>query len=202
VLCSAFAASACCLRFAKFLEIFCTKLVSQSRTTTNISLFNNTHMSGQHKGRGEHVVKKQALDVPKDPAGFTVAFDVAQEAEIQDFFNKFGFVVVRDVLTQEACNNTLDEIYSILENGTKFKRNDVGTWSSWPADSIEVINSTNTSYICYLFMSTHICMEKYKYITSTSPITRDPLLTLFTEVRIPSQAPCLHRSILEEPPEP
>eukprot|EP00026_Physarum_polycephalum_P010707 Phypoly_transcript_10881.p1 GENE.Phypoly_transcript_10881~~Phypoly_transcript_10881.p1 ORF type:complete len:355 (-),score=70.03 Phypoly_transcript_10881:129-1193(-) len=95
------------------------------------------HQGEKGKGKGEHVVKKPALAVPRDPEGFTVAFDVTQEAEIQDFFNKFGFVVVRDVLTQEDCKNTLDEIYSILENGTQFKRGDVGTWSNWPADSIE-----------------------------------------------------------------
>jgi hypothetical protein len=92
------------------------------------------------KGGGDHYVPpKPTLEVPKDPAGYTVAFDVTQEAEIQDFFNKFGFAVVRDVLTGADCSATLAEIYSILEAGTHFKRNNIGTWANWPADSIEVI---------------------------------------------------------------
>jgi hypothetical protein len=44
--------------------------------------------------------------------------------------------VVRDVLTQEDCDQTLEDIYSILEADGKFERNNPDTWHNWPADAI------------------------------------------------------------------
>ncbi len=43
---------------------------------------------------------------------------------LQEFFDHFGFVVIRNALTPEDCQKTVSEVFSILENGTNhlFKR--------------------------------------------------------------------------------
>lgn len=91
-----------------------------------------------NNNKKEAFVPKPALEVPKEANGLAVSFDIKQEAEIQEFFNKYGFVVVRDVLTPKDCKATVGDIFSILEDGTGFKRDDITTWSKWPGDSIEV----------------------------------------------------------------
>lgn len=99
------------------------------------------HRGGFNHGnynKKEAFIPKPAIEVPREANGLVVSFDISQEAEIQAFFDKYGFVVVRDVLTPKDCKATVDDIFSILEDGTGFNRKDVTTWSKWPADSIEV----------------------------------------------------------------
>jgi len=94
-----------------------------------------------HRGKGRDQVKEErktpTVVVPLDDFGYTESFLADQAGEMQQFFDKYGFVVVRDVLTPQACEETLNEIFSLLENGTGFIRSNVDTWSRWPADSIE-----------------------------------------------------------------
>jgi ectoine hydroxylase-related dioxygenase (phytanoyl-CoA dioxygenase family) len=77
------------------------------------------------------------MHVPVDEEGYTVSYRVDQEREIQEFFDTYGFVVTRDVLSQEDCSATLEDIFNILETYSGFYRGDIHTWSNWPADSIE-----------------------------------------------------------------
>lgn len=57
------------------------------------------------------------------------------EEKILNFFQNFGFVVIRDVLTAEDCQRTMDEIMDLMERHTndQFKRQDRSTWVHWPA---------------------------------------------------------------------
>lgn len=51
----------------------------------------------------------------KDSHGYTVSFGVDQREEIQQFFDKYGFVVVKEVLTEKDCKATLDDIlYNLI----------------------------------------------------------------------------------------
>ncbi|KYQ88466.1 WD repeat protein [Tieghemostelium lacteum] len=51
------------------------------------------------------------------------------------FFKKFGFLVVRDVLTKDDCDKTCSEIFNIIESKSpKFKRNDTSTWDEFPKE--------------------------------------------------------------------
>eukprot|EP01129_Flabellula_baltica_P013993 TRINITY_DN6609_c0_g1_i1.p1 TRINITY_DN6609_c0_g1~~TRINITY_DN6609_c0_g1_i1.p1 ORF type:complete len:347 (-),score=59.44 TRINITY_DN6609_c0_g1_i1:13-1029(-) len=80
------------------------------------------------------------LYVPIDEEGYTQSFSIQDDNDLmesKDFFDEFGFVVYRDVLTHEACESTLSEIFDIMESSSGFQRDEIGTWDHWPTDSIE-----------------------------------------------------------------
>jgi len=96
-------------------------------------------------------LKKIYYPVPADPNenDFVMSFTVNQVAEYKQFFNDFGFVVIRDILTTGDCNATIDDIWNYLENKRwvnpkyltpeflvegKINRNDPQTWINkyWP----------------------------------------------------------------------
>ncbi|GAM20633.1 hypothetical protein SAMD00019534_038080 [Acytostelium subglobosum LB1] len=86
--------------------------------------------------------------VPKDGDGYSWSFSLDQFDETamvaagnnvqnnpQEFFNRFGFVVVRDVLTGDDCDRTVSEIFDIIESKSpRFKRNDRSTWDHFPTE--------------------------------------------------------------------
>eukprot|EP00339_Tiarina_fusa_P027695 CAMPEP_0117040964 /NCGR_PEP_ID=MMETSP0472-20121206/28636_1 /TAXON_ID=693140 ORGANISM="Tiarina fusus, Strain LIS" /NCGR_SAMPLE_ID=MMETSP0472 /ASSEMBLY_ACC=CAM_ASM_000603 /LENGTH=329 /DNA_ID=CAMNT_0004751843 /DNA_START=1 /DNA_END=987 /DNA_ORIENTATION=+ len=78
-------------------------------------------------------------DFPYDSqdSRFSESFAIDQEAEIKEFFNEYGVVVIRDVLTSEECQATVQDIIRILEDNSGFRYNDPSTWNSWPANGIE-----------------------------------------------------------------
>ena len=58
------------------------------------------------------------------------------------FFEEYGFVVIRDVLSKAECEATIDEIWSYIETGAfrgkptpvGIKRDDPSTWDDgWPS---------------------------------------------------------------------
>lgn len=76
----------------------------------------------------------QKLNLPKDNDGFVQDFSVDQVDEIQAFFEKYGFVVVRQVLTEKECNKSIDEIWEFLQRRYKtIERDDPRTWNKWPS---------------------------------------------------------------------
>lgn len=76
---------------------------------------------------------------------------------ILKFFETYGFVVVRDVLSALECQNTVASVFDLLEAGVsmsllipsrisshlqqnnRFDRNDISTWSAWPSDGMEKV---------------------------------------------------------------
>lgn len=52
-----------------------------------------------------------------DDDGFVVSFQITQKEEITKFFEMYGFVVVRDVLSDDEINETIDEFFLSFENG-------------------------------------------------------------------------------------
>ncbi len=52
-----------------------------------------------------------ALTAPVDANGFVTSFDIADHSAISLFFEQFGFVIIRDVLSKEDIEDTLDEFY-------------------------------------------------------------------------------------------
>ena len=79
------------------------------------------------------------VPVDKDSPQFTTSFsfDEDSDLEIVRFFETFGFIVLRDVLSHEACEDTVDSLFSILENHSSFKRSKASTWSAWSSHGIE-----------------------------------------------------------------
>eukprot|EP01094_Clydonella_sp_ATCC50884_P024855 TRINITY_DN6354_c0_g1_i1.p1 TRINITY_DN6354_c0_g1~~TRINITY_DN6354_c0_g1_i1.p1 ORF type:complete len:334 (+),score=80.37 TRINITY_DN6354_c0_g1_i1:186-1187(+) len=81
------------------------------------------------------------FDIPRDDEYlYTQSFTVDEledaEGEARAFFDSFGVVVVRDVLSREECNATMSDIYGVLEAEVEgFDRKDVSTWERWNARS-------------------------------------------------------------------
>jgi len=76
----------------------------------------------------------------QDPS-YIKSFDLSlpnAEQEILSFFDEFGFVVVRNVLTEQQCNNTTNDLFSTIESlsGSKFNRSSPSTWSNWPSQGL------------------------------------------------------------------
>eukprot|EP00608_Synchroma_pusillum_P000081 CAMPEP_0198443448 /NCGR_PEP_ID=MMETSP1452-20131203/70101_1 /TAXON_ID=1181717 /ORGANISM="Synchroma pusillum, Strain CCMP3072" /LENGTH=551 /DNA_ID=CAMNT_0044164085 /DNA_START=55 /DNA_END=1710 /DNA_ORIENTATION=- len=68
---------------------------------------------------------------PLTADGFVQDFDVSDEAGIRHFFDTYGFVVVRDAVSRQACEDTIDEVWgSLAVRGVD--RHDSETWESWP----------------------------------------------------------------------
>ena len=50
--------------------------------------------------------------VPNDEDGFAHSFQVEQSEDIRNFFDTYGYVVVRDVLTEEEITSSRDEFFN------------------------------------------------------------------------------------------
>jgi len=89
--------------------------------------------------------------IPTDPSNsdFVQSFTVEQITEYKKFFHEFGFVVIRDIMTTEDCEATVDDIWKYLGkkgwiptkhltaeylNEGIITRNDPHTWINkyWP----------------------------------------------------------------------
>jgi len=74
----------------------------------------------------------------EDPA-YVKAFDVEDAEGIKAFFEEYGVVVVKDVLSTSQCEATIDDIWGYLETGgwssyaeSEIRRDDPSTWNNWP----------------------------------------------------------------------
>ncbi|CAK9077140.1 unnamed protein product [Durusdinium trenchii] len=79
------------------------------------------------------------MDIPRDvrDPNFAVAFSVEDVEAAQSWMAKYGFVIFRDVISEEDCRATRNEIWSYLESKVPgFRRDDPETW--------RVLSETNT----------------------------------------------------------
>lgn len=53
--------------------------------------------------------------VPLDEEGFVVSFSSEQTEEYLAFFQRWGFIVVSDALTEEQCHETFEEMWGDIE---------------------------------------------------------------------------------------
>ena len=77
----------------------------------------------------------QLASLPVDADGFIVSFRVEQQEEMLAFFEKHGAVVVADVLSDEECQRSIEEVWLFLREmcHPTIDRNKPETWSTkWP----------------------------------------------------------------------
>jgi hypothetical protein len=86
----------------------------------------------------------ESLICPKDSEGFIVSFQVHEVEGIKKFFDEYGLVVVRDILSKEECEKTEDEVWDYIKQScydanrylvliSILFRNDPSTWQhNWP----------------------------------------------------------------------
>ncbi len=79
--------------------------------------------------------------IPRDDEGYVKAFpiymgddekeEMKNKQEIQEFFDKYGVVVLKDLLTEKELENTREEIWDYMEETySKFKKDDTSTWKN------------------------------------------------------------------------
>jgi len=79
-------------------------------------------------------VYEPSPQVPVDEEGYVQAFYVNEVQNIQQFWDKFGFVVIRECLTTEECTLSEKEAWDFIErHHPEIKRNDSHSWESWPS---------------------------------------------------------------------
>ncbi|UJR38237.1 hypothetical protein I4U23_030910 [Adineta vaga] len=77
-------------------------------------------------------------DLPVDSDGFIISFTVEQQDEILAFFEKHGAVVVSNVLTDEQCQRSVDEVWLFLREmfNEEIEADKPESWSNgWPSFS-------------------------------------------------------------------
>ncbi|CAF1285785.1 unnamed protein product [Rotaria sordida] len=80
----------------------------------------------------------QPAPLPIDADGFIVALSIDQPEEILKFFEKHGAVVVANVLTDEQCERSVDDVWHFLQEmfNPDIRRDQPETWSyKWPSFS-------------------------------------------------------------------
>lgn len=84
-----------------------------------------------------------SYEIPKTDGVYCDSFKIDETEKILNFFDHYGFVVIEEALSKQECEDTLSDVYDIIEKTTdgKFKRDDESTWSNWPTDSIERFGS-------------------------------------------------------------
>jgi hypothetical protein len=102
---------------------------------SNIASTQSIKPSKIHISRGDDETFHPA-PLPVDTDGFIVAFNVDQEEEILTFFEKHGVVVVANVLTEQECERSVDDVSKLLQEmyHPNIQRDQPETWNSkWPS---------------------------------------------------------------------
>ena len=76
--------------------------------------------------------------LPLDSDGFIVSFNLEQEEELLKFFEKHGVVVISNVLTDEQCQRSVDEVWLFLKEmfNQNIDADKPETWATgWPTFS-------------------------------------------------------------------
>ncbi|CAF1274188.1 unnamed protein product [Didymodactylos carnosus] len=90
-----------------------------------------------HLSAGDDEVFEPA-SLPIDSDGFIVAFTIEQQEEILKFFERHGVVVVSNVLTNEQCERSIDDVWTFLQElfNPDIQRDKPESWSyRWPSFS-------------------------------------------------------------------
>ena len=76
-------------------------------------------------------------DLKVQPDGYMKSFTIHEVNEYKQYFDKHGFVVIRDVITSTECSASIDEVWiSLQEKNPTIDRNKPETWTEryWPKD--------------------------------------------------------------------
>lgn len=83
-------------------------------------------------------INLQFIELPRDPDDyrFIKSFDVDESMEILEFFQEYGFVVIKNALTSNECCSTISEMFEhVKKSCPSFDPNDKNTWSEWKSES-------------------------------------------------------------------
>jgi hypothetical protein len=82
-------------------------------------------------------MENKYFELNVEPDGYMKSFTVDEKEDYKTFFDKYGFVVIRDIISSTECDISCDEVWaSLKEKEPNIDRNDPKTWSEkyWPKD--------------------------------------------------------------------
>lgn len=80
--------------------------------------------------------------VDENDSRFFKSFRLDEEDEYRNFFSKCGFVIVRDVISAQDCDATVDKIWDLLEDVSTANRKDPSTWTErWPTNKTGILGT-------------------------------------------------------------
>eukprot|EP01112_Ceratiomyxa_fruticulosa_P006616 TRINITY_DN1744_c0_g1_i3.p1 TRINITY_DN1744_c0_g1~~TRINITY_DN1744_c0_g1_i3.p1 ORF type:complete len:433 (+),score=84.78 TRINITY_DN1744_c0_g1_i3:217-1515(+) len=101
-------------------------------TTTRVPTQNREYKRELAPEIVEQPYEYTRLQIPLDEEGFAVSFSVDQLDEMKDFFERYGIVIVRNVITNEEADTTVNEAWEILQSQiSSLDREKPSTWSDW-----------------------------------------------------------------------
>jgi hypothetical protein len=90
------------------------------------------------------------IPVDEDEPLYSKSFSVdeAVQDEVHTFFDEYGFVIFRDVITSNTCKAVIDDIWNLMEEATPgINRNDPDTWNQG-FSSFGMPKNVKSSVIC------------------------------------------------------
>lgn len=72
--------------------------------------------------------------LPTDTEGFIQSFPLEQPQEIRAFFHQYGFVIIQDILSQQSCENTIQEFWTCHDF---MSPQDPSTWEQFWNDELQ-----------------------------------------------------------------
>ena len=123
---------------------------------------------------------KVRLPEDEEDPRFTQSFSIDQEAEIKEFFAQYGVVVVRDVLSEEECQASVQEMIEFIEANSQFRYQDPSTWHHWPNGGIESFGQCQREpYFFRTFMNNRQNENVHRVFALIYNIPKEQLLVNF-----------------------
>lgn len=86
------------------------------------------------------ICKRCSAALPVDVHGFTESFALTDRLtlppEAYEFFDRFGILVIRNVLNSAESEASRAAIFDLLETNNGFHREDMNTWGNFPIDGM------------------------------------------------------------------
>ena len=88
------------------------------------------------------------MEVPVDDLGFTKSFTLEMKDEIKEFFEEYGFVVIKNIISEKELDKTAMEVWDLTEeysNNLLSEYKESRTWKEWASDLITPPTSVSRS---------------------------------------------------------
>jgi ectoine hydroxylase-related dioxygenase (phytanoyl-CoA dioxygenase family) len=87
--------------------------------------------------QNNNIVKERYPKLQVESDGYMKSFTIEERQGYKNFFDAYGFVVIRDVISESDCETSIGEVWESLQEKNQFiDRNNPQTWSEeyWPKD--------------------------------------------------------------------
>eukprot|EP01087_Luapelamoeba_hula_P024522 TRINITY_DN9360_c0_g1_i1.p1 TRINITY_DN9360_c0_g1~~TRINITY_DN9360_c0_g1_i1.p1 ORF type:complete len:446 (+),score=103.34 TRINITY_DN9360_c0_g1_i1:16-1353(+) len=100
-------------------------------------------VTAEQEDTGELLPEQQfePMPVAVDDEGFVQSFTLDQTEEFKAFFDKYGFVVVNGVISDQDCDASVEEIWNEVKSFSKdlVNQEDADSWDFWPSKGAGIL---------------------------------------------------------------